>query len=74
MLTAEGSGCTIAASGGPAIRLRFSPKRRAQMKLQGRYMGYLRSLGPKQKAQVRKVRESKGMKAAISRARRLALA
>ena len=55
-------------------KLKLSPKRRAQLKLQGQYIGYIRNLKPRQKAQVRKIREAKGMKAAISRARRLALA
>ncbi len=39
------------------------------MVLQGRYMGYVRQLKPRQKAQVRKIREVKGVKAAIGKAR-----
>ena len=35
-------------------------------------MGYIRELNQKQKAQVRKIRETKGIKAAIQRARKLA--
>ena len=53
-------------------RPRLSPKVRASLVLQGRYMGYMRQLKPKQKAQVRKIREAKGMRAAIARARALA--
>jgi hypothetical protein len=42
------------------------------MVLQGRYMGYIRQLKKGQKAQVRRVREAKGVRAAIARARELA--
>jgi hypothetical protein len=52
-------------------RSRLSRKARASLALQGRYMGYVRQLNPRQKAQVRKIRESKGMRAAIAKARRL---
>jgi hypothetical protein len=53
-------------------KLRISPKRRAQLKLQGAYMGYMRQLGPRQKAQVKAVKEKRGFEAAIKMARRLA--
>ncbi len=39
-----------------------------------RYMGYMRQLKPKQKAQVRGIRETKGVKVAIQRARELGVA
>ena len=52
----------------PRPRPRLSAKARASLKLQGRYMGYMRQLKPRQKAQVRKVREAKGVRAAIERA------
>jgi len=54
-----------------ARKLRLSPKRRAQLKLQGQYMAYLRALKPKQKAEVKRLREMKGMQAALVRVRRL---
>ncbi len=38
---------------------------------QGRYMGYMRQLKPRQKVQVRRIREAKGVKAAIVRAKQL---
>jgi len=50
---------------------RISPKARASLKLQGRYMGYMRQLKPKQKAQVKKIKEMKGVRAAIVKARAL---
>ena len=56
---------------GPA-RPRLSPKARAAMVLQGRYMGYMRQLKPRQKTQVRQIRDAKGVRAAIARARELA--
>ncbi len=52
-------------------QLRQSAKARAALKLQGRYMGYVRQLRVGQKAAVRKVREMKGIRAAIAKARGL---
>ena len=53
---------------------RLSAKARASLVLQGRYMGYMRQLKPRQKEQIRKIREVKGVKAAIMRARAIARA
>ena len=53
-------------------RSRLSGKARASLVLQGRYMGYMRQLKPRQKAQVRKIREAKGVRAAIARGKALA--
>ena len=53
-------------------KLKLSPKRRAQLKLQGKYIGYIRQLKPKQKAEVKRVLEKRGMDQAIRRARQLA--
>ena len=50
-------------------RKAVSAKVKAMRKLQGRYMGYVRKLSAAQKAQVKKVRESKGYQAAISMAK-----
>ena len=50
----------------------LSAKARASLKLQGRYMGYMRQLKPRQKAQIRKIKEAKGVRAAIVMARKLA--
>lgn len=55
-------------------KLKLSAARRAALKLQGQYMGYIRSLKPRQKARVRGVRETKGIEAAIALARKLATA
>jgi hypothetical protein len=46
-------------------RPRLSAKARVSLVLQGRYMGYMRQLKPRQKAQVRKIKEAKGVRAAI---------
>ncbi len=63
------------ANGEPRVnsrsRPRLSTKARASMVLQGRYMGFMRQLKPRQKAQVRKVREAQGVRAAIQRAKNL---
>jgi hypothetical protein len=52
--------------------LRLSPERRAALKLQGQYMGHLRSLKPRQKARVKALRAARGVRPAIAFARRLA--
>ncbi len=54
-------------------RYRRSVKVRYSLALQGRYMAYMRQLKPRQKAQVRKIREAKGVRAAIPRARELVI-
>ncbi len=58
--------------GAPRRRLNITPARRAQLRLQGAYMGYMRQLKPAQKARVRAVKEKKGFEAAIKVARRIA--
>ena len=52
-------------------RLKLSPKRRAQLKLHGSYLGHVRQLKPRQKAQVKALKAQKGYHAAIALARRL---
>ena len=52
-------------------RLRLSAERRAALKLQGQYMGHLRSLKPSQKARVKTLRAAKGIRPAIAFAKRL---
>jgi hypothetical protein len=60
---------------GPEGRnLRLSPACRAALKLQGRYIGHLRSLKPRQKARVKALMATKGARAAISLAKKLARA
>lgn len=56
----------------PPRKLRLSPKRRAQLKLQGAYMGFMRPLTPAQKARVKAVKEKRGFEAAVIAARRMA--
>lgn len=56
----------------PVRRLRLSPARRAALKLQGQYMGYVRGLRPRQKTQVKAERAANGLRAAISLAKKLA--
>jgi hypothetical protein len=48
---------------------KLTPKRRAQLKLQGAYMGYMRQLKPAQKARVKAIKEKRGFEAAIRVAR-----
>jgi hypothetical protein len=49
----------------------LSPQRRAELKLQGSYIGHVRKLSLKQRAEVKKLREEKGVRAAIRMARAL---
>ncbi|HEX4826349.1 MAG TPA: hypothetical protein VFV19_18765 [Candidatus Polarisedimenticolaceae bacterium] len=58
-------------SSGTRGQLRLTPKRRAALKLQGRYMGYMRQLKPRQKAKIRNLRERNGYSAAIRLAKEL---
>lgn len=51
---------------------RLSAAQRRALILQGRYMGTMRGLNPAQQARVKKVREVKGIRAAIAAARRMA--
>lgn len=67
-----------AARGGVALsperaprRLNLSSKRRAQLKIQGKYMATIRQLRPRQKAEVREILQKRGMSAAIARAETL---
>jgi hypothetical protein len=52
----------------------LSPKRRAALKLQGRYMGHLRGLKPRQQARVKALRAAKGVQGAIQLAKSLVAA
>jgi len=63
-----------AGAGGTRTRRKptLSPQRRAALKLQGAYMGFMRQLGPRQKARVRALKAAKGFHAAIAAAKRLA--
>jgi hypothetical protein len=51
---------------------KLTPQRRADLKLQGRYMGYVKQLRPRQQAQVKALRAEKGFRAAIAMAKRVA--
>lgn len=51
---------------------RLTEKRRAQLKLQGRSMGYMRQLKPGQRARVKAVKGRRGIEAANRTAERLA--
>jgi hypothetical protein len=61
-----------ATNGSPRRKLTLTPERRAQLKLQGQYMGYMRQLKPAQKKQVKAAKEKGGYGAGISLAKRLA--
>jgi hypothetical protein len=52
-------------------RPHLSARALAALKLQGRYMGYVRQLKREQKASIRKIRQAKGVRVAIVRARRM---
>ena len=71
-LTNEGGRGAVSERAATTRTLELSPKRRAQLKLQGQYIGLIRNLKPAQKAKVKALRVKKGMRAAIAMARRLA--
>ena len=50
----------------------LTPARRNALKLQGKYIGTIRMLPAAKKAKVKKIRDTKGVRAAIAYARRLA--
>jgi hypothetical protein len=52
-------------------RLKLSPKRRAALKLHGRYLGHMRQLKPRQKAKVKAAKAKSGYHAAIAMAKTL---
>lgn len=56
----------------PRRKLKLSPARRAALKLQGQYVGHMRGLKPRQKAEVKRIRAAKGVRAAIATAKKLA--
>jgi hypothetical protein len=76
-------GTVVSEAGKPAVaqrrangavsrtRGRISAKRRAAMRVQGRYMGAIRTLSAAQRAQVKKLRAAKGAEAAIALAQKL---
>jgi hypothetical protein len=66
------AGRKVKALGRPRRQVTLTPKRRAQLKLQGSYMGFMRQLGPRQKARVKAVKEKQGFESAIRIARKLA--
>jgi hypothetical protein len=55
----------------PRRKLHLTPARRAQLELQGQYIGHMRMLPPRQQAAVKAMRVKKGMRPAIALAKRL---
>ena len=58
--------------GKPRRKLKLLPARLKALRLHGRYLGYIRHLKSRAKAEVRALRAKKGVRAAIARARKLA--
>jgi hypothetical protein len=63
------TGRWVGVLGKPRRRPKLTPTRRAQLKLQGKYMTYMRQLGPRKKSRVGAVKEKRGFEAAIATAR-----
>ncbi|HKQ61405.1 MAG TPA: hypothetical protein VJS92_08930 [Candidatus Polarisedimenticolaceae bacterium] len=61
-----------ATAAAPRRKLKLSPARRRELKLQGSYLGYMRQLTATEKNRVRDVRGKRGVRAAVALARRLA--
>jgi len=68
----RGNGARTTLHGRSVRKVAMSPSRLRALQLHGRYMGYVRQLRPRAKAEVRGVRARKGVRAAIVRARELA--
>lgn len=68
----EAESAAPAGNGSSRRKPRLSPARRQALKLQGQYMGFMRQLGPRQKAQVRALKARKGYTPAIALAKSLA--
>ena len=51
---------------------RLTAEQRRALKLQGKYMGTMRGLKPTQRTKIKKIRATKGIRAAIAEAQRLA--
>ena len=58
--------------GKPRRKVKLLPARLKALRLYGRYLGYMRQLKSRAKAEVRALRAKKGVRAAIKRARKLA--
>jgi hypothetical protein len=65
---------SIVMSGPSRVRrpAKLTPTRRAQLKLQGAYMGFMRQLKPAQKARVKAMKARRGFEAAIRAGKRFA--
>jgi hypothetical protein len=68
--SAAGKANTNGAEPARRRKMNLSPKQRAALKLQGKYMGTMRGLKPGQRAAVKKLRAEKGIEAAIRAAER----
>jgi hypothetical protein len=67
----EASARAAKGSARPRRKLKLSPARRAQLELQGQYIGHMRMLPPKQQASVKALRVEKGIRPAIALAKKL---
>jgi hypothetical protein len=56
----------------PLKKPRISRAYRATLRLQGKYMGTMRGLKPRQRAQVKRIRAETGIRSAIAAAERMA--
>ena len=65
------TGRWVGVLGKPRLRPKLTPKRRAQLKLQGKYMGFMRQLKPAQKLRVKAVKEKRGFEAATRVAKKI---
>jgi len=55
----------------PRRKPRLTSQQREALKLQGKYMGTMRGLKPTQRAKIKKIRATKGIRAAIAAAQKL---
>ena len=61
----------VSRSAGKKPKRRVSPARRAALRLHGKYLGTVRPLSKANRAKVKAIRETKGVRAAIAAARKM---
>jgi hypothetical protein len=68
----EKAGRRVTRKAARQVKRRMSPRRRAALKLHGRYLGHIRTLPKVARAKIKVIREAKGVHAAIRAARTIA--
>jgi len=68
----EAASALVVSGKRPRRKPRLTADQRKALKLQGKYMGTMRGLNPSKRAVIKRIRATKGIRAAISAAQRMA--